>query len=138
MVSGLTDFYSKMLTSIHFQVTTFADRPGYQRVSSTLWKQREDYCASLIQKAWKCHKERNTESHTEPVTADEDDLETSHSQLSSAPPPGPSMPTVAGGGKTVTLPPLPGSKSSGSVASRTDSKHLIEVKSADEEKQKKK
>ena len=35
------------------QVTTFADRPGYERTSSSLWKQREEYCASLIQKAWK-------------------------------------------------------------------------------------
>ena len=37
------------------QVTTFADRPGYERTSSSLWKQREEYCASLIQKAWKVH-----------------------------------------------------------------------------------
>lgn len=41
------------------QVTTFADRPGYERTSSSLWKQREEYCASLIQKAWKVHKVRN-------------------------------------------------------------------------------
>lgn len=107
-------------------MTTFADRPGYQRVSSTLWKQREDYCASLIQKAWKCHKDRNTVSQTEPVTADEDDLDTSNSQLCS------SSVEPAKPAKSVTLPPLPGSKSSGSVASSGGSKHLIEVKSADE------
>ncbi len=53
-------------------MTTFKDRPGYQRVSSTLWKQREDYCASLIQKAWKFHKLRNTESHTEEPLTDDD------------------------------------------------------------------
>ena len=40
------------------KVTTFADRPGYERTSSSLWKQREEYCASLIQKAWKVHKNR--------------------------------------------------------------------------------
>ena len=64
-----------MVYSRLFQMTTFADRPGYQRISSSLWKQREDYCASLIQKAWKFHKLRNTESHTEePHTGDEEDM----------------------------------------------------------------
>ena len=42
-----------VLSFIADQVTTFADRPGYERTSSSLWKQREEYCASLIQKAWK-------------------------------------------------------------------------------------
>ena len=42
-----------VLISFCRQVTTFADRPGYERTSSSLWKQREEYCASLIQKAWK-------------------------------------------------------------------------------------
>ena len=46
----LMNFYSR-----GHQVTTFADRPGYERTSSSLWKQREEYCASLIQKAWKVH-----------------------------------------------------------------------------------
>ena len=57
-------------------MTTFADRPGYQRISSSLWKQREDYCASLIQKAWKFHKLRNTEEPNteEPHTGDEEEL----------------------------------------------------------------
>ena len=41
------------LMTLLYQVTTFADRPGYERTSSSLWKQREEYCASLIQKAWK-------------------------------------------------------------------------------------
>ena len=36
-------------------MTTFADRPGYERMSSSLWKQREEYCASLIQQAWRDH-----------------------------------------------------------------------------------
>ena len=59
-----------------FQVTTFADRPGYERTSSSLWKQREEYCASLIQKAWKVHKFRATGATVskaeEPHTSDED------------------------------------------------------------------
>ena len=42
-----------VLISLCRQVTTFADRPGYERTSSSLWKQREECCASLIQKAWK-------------------------------------------------------------------------------------
>ena len=36
-----------------FQVTAHTDRPGYDPISSTLWRQREDYCARLIQNAWK-------------------------------------------------------------------------------------
>jgi len=58
------------------KVTTFADRPGYERTSSSLWKQREEYCASLIQKAWKVHKNRATgatmSKAEEPVTSDDD------------------------------------------------------------------
>ena len=29
------------------------ERPGYEPVSSTLWRQREEYCARLIQQAWR-------------------------------------------------------------------------------------
>ncbi|XP_066158520.1 sodium channel protein para isoform X2 [Euwallacea fornicatus] len=29
---------------------------GYEQVSSTLWRQREEYCARLIQNAWRKHK----------------------------------------------------------------------------------
>ena len=74
---GFEKFHANAETKLcdFFQMTTFADRPGYQRISSSLWKQREDYCASLIQKAWKFHKLRNTESHTEePHTGDEEDM----------------------------------------------------------------
>ena len=35
------------------EVTAHADRPGYDPISSTLWRQREDYCARLIQGAWR-------------------------------------------------------------------------------------
>ena len=57
------------------KVTTFADRPGYERTSSSLWKQREEYCASLIQKAWKVHKTRASQpvsKQDEPITSDDD------------------------------------------------------------------
>lgn len=38
------------------EVTPMQDRPGYEPVSSTLWRQREEYCARLIQHAWRRHK----------------------------------------------------------------------------------
>ena len=31
------------------EVTAQADRPGYDPISSTLWRQREEYCARMIQ-----------------------------------------------------------------------------------------
>ena len=34
------------------QASLSADRPGYERTSSSLWKQREEYCAALLQRAW--------------------------------------------------------------------------------------
>ena len=108
-------------------MATFADRPGYQRISSSLWKQREDYCAGLIQKAWKFHKLRNTEDHTDvdPQTGDDDDDlddETASGAGSSvAEPTGPSQPPSQTTTKTVKLPPI-----------NPESKHLIEVRSADD------
>ncbi|ODM91683.1 Sodium channel protein para [Orchesella cincta] len=38
------------------EVHVSPDRPGYEPVSSTLWRQREEYCARLIQNAWRKHK----------------------------------------------------------------------------------
>lgn len=32
------------------------DEVGYEPVSSTLWRQREEYCARLIQHAWRRHR----------------------------------------------------------------------------------
>ena len=106
-----TKFYKPSLltpnTIFYFQMTTYSDRPGYLRVSSSLWKQREDYCASLIQKAWKFHKLRQTESHTEePHTGDEEE-ESSLCQ------------TSLEKDTSVRLPPI-----------HAESKHLIEVRSA--------
>ena len=132
--------------SAAFQVTTFADRPGYQRISSTLWKQREDYCASLIQKAWKFHKLRNTESHTdEPAcTGDEEDESSAVSEL-------PSSATAVSAAPAAVAPPVmnipPGvspiasaiamaaAPKSSAVARLppVDSKKLIEVRSAEDE-----
>ena len=37
------------------EVAPITDRPDYEPVSSTLWRQREDHCAKLIQNAWRKH-----------------------------------------------------------------------------------
>ncbi|CAL4103186.1 unnamed protein product, partial [Meganyctiphanes norvegica] len=39
------------------EVAPGPDRPGYEPVSSTLWRQREEYCAILIQQAWRKHRQ---------------------------------------------------------------------------------
>nr|XP_027236631.1 sodium channel protein para-like [Penaeus vannamei] len=39
-----------------------AERPGYEPVSSTLWRQREEYCARLIQQAWRKHRQLKDQS----------------------------------------------------------------------------
>lgn len=46
------------------EVNTRPDEVGYEPVSSTLWRQREEYCARLIQHAWRRHKRRE-EGETE-------------------------------------------------------------------------
>ena len=113
---------------LFFQVATFADRPGYQRISSSLWKQREDYCAGLIQKAWHHHKLRNTEDHTDvdPQTGEDDDdeddedLDEDEAAVEAASKDETKAPSLVT--KTVKLPPI-----------NPESKHLIEVRSASEE-----
>lgn len=52
------------------------DEVGYEPVSSTLWRQREEYCARLIQHAWRKHKQHNDHNDgdgtgDENVTGDE-------------------------------------------------------------------
>ncbi|XP_055537084.1 sodium channel protein para isoform X44 [Wyeomyia smithii] len=42
------------------EVQTRPDEVGYEPVSSTLWRQREEYCARVIQHAWRKHKERQS------------------------------------------------------------------------------
>ncbi|KAK4321727.1 hypothetical protein Pmani_007468 [Petrolisthes manimaculis] len=44
------------------EVGPAADRPGYEQVSSTLWRQREEYCARLIQQAWRRHRQHKDQS----------------------------------------------------------------------------
>ncbi len=34
------------------------ERPGYEPISSTLWRQREEFCARLIQITWKRYKNK--------------------------------------------------------------------------------
>ena len=122
-------------------------------MSSTLWKQREDYCASLIQKAWKFHKLRNTESACteEHLTGDEDDEAASggsqhrgggdHGQQARAAPlrsaKSPVTETAAAAAAASTAPEMDPSGSGLPHPSRlppVDSKHLIKVKCAVEEK----
>lgn len=35
------------------QVSSYKDRPGYERISSTNVKQRERFCVDLVLRAWK-------------------------------------------------------------------------------------
>lgn len=44
-------------------VNTRPDEIGYEPVSSTLWRQREEYCARLIQHAWRKHKQHKGDGH---------------------------------------------------------------------------
>merc|ERR1719188_518500 len=58
------------------EVTAHTDRPGYEPISSTLWRQREDYCARLIQSAWRrkfCPPELDPETDSEMTDPEEDD-----------------------------------------------------------------
>jgi voltage-gated sodium channel type II alpha len=54
-------------------VNTRPDEIGYEPVSSTLWRQREEYCARLIQHAWRKHKQHKDDEHD--GTGDETDNE---------------------------------------------------------------
>ena len=45
------------------EVTAQADRPGYEPISSTLWRQREEYCARMIQTVWRRNYKTETEAH---------------------------------------------------------------------------
>ncbi|XP_043072090.1 sodium channel protein para isoform X41 [Drosophila grimshawi] len=48
------------------EIAARPDTEGYEPVSSTLWRQREEYCARLIQHAWRKHKTRAESGATEP------------------------------------------------------------------------
>lgn len=49
------------------------DEIGYEPVSSTLWRQREEYCARLIQNAWRKHKRQRTGDGNDGTTGGESD-----------------------------------------------------------------
>lgn len=46
------------------------DEAGYEPVSSTLWRQREEYCARLIQNAWRKHKQQRQGGADSPSSND--------------------------------------------------------------------
>lgn len=54
------------------EVALRPDEEGYEPVSSTLWRQREEYCARLIQNAWRKHK---LHKETPYATGDETDAD---------------------------------------------------------------
>ncbi|XP_034184270.1 sodium voltage-gated channel paralytic isoform X10 [Osmia lignaria lignaria] len=56
------DFFARKGNPIEeaaeLDVQTRPGETGYEPVSSTLWRQREEYCARLIQNAWRKHKQQ--------------------------------------------------------------------------------
>lgn len=56
------------------EIAARPDEEGYEPVSSTLWRQREEYCARLIQNAWRKHK---LHKETPDATGDETDVDNS-------------------------------------------------------------
>ncbi|XP_044765573.1 sodium channel protein para isoform X3 [Coccinella septempunctata] len=46
------------------EVQSKPNEQGYEPVSSTCWRQREEYCARLIQNAWRKHKQNRGEGPT--------------------------------------------------------------------------
>ncbi|XP_026298388.1 sodium channel protein paralytic isoform X20 [Apis mellifera] len=56
------DFFARKGNPIEetaeIEVQTRPGETGYEPVSSTLWRQREEYCARLIQNAWRKHKQQ--------------------------------------------------------------------------------
>ena len=49
------------------EVTAQADRPGYDPISSTLWRQREEYCARMIQTVWRKNYKQSDDNIPAPV-----------------------------------------------------------------------
>lgn len=54
------------------EIAARPEEEGYEPVSSTLWRQREEYCARLIQNAWRKHK---LHKDTPYATGDETDVD---------------------------------------------------------------
>lgn len=57
------------------EVAARPDEVGYEPVSSTLWRQREEYCARLIQNAWRKHKLHKDDDPDGDEDDDDDDDE---------------------------------------------------------------
>lgn len=55
------------------EVAARPDEEGYEPVSSTLWRQREEYCARLIQIAWRKHKLHKDDPDATTDEHDDDD-----------------------------------------------------------------
>lgn len=55
------------------EVAARPDEEGYEPVSSTLWRQREEYCARLIQIAWRKHKSHKDDPDA--TTGDDDETD---------------------------------------------------------------
>lgn len=52
------------------EIQTRPDEVDYEPISSTLWRQREEYCARVIQNAWRKYKQRTkSESQEENVNS---------------------------------------------------------------------
>ena len=62
------------------EVTAHTDRPGYEPISSTLWRQREDYCARLIQSAWR-NRGMFSKKLDDVEEEDEDDIDDSEDDI---------------------------------------------------------
>ena len=65
------------------EVAARPDEVGYEPVSSTLWRQREEYCARLIQIAWRKHKTHKEDGDED--TDDDDDQDGSEEDHGGAP-----------------------------------------------------
>lgn len=57
------------------EIAARPDTEGYEPVSSTLWRQREEYCARLIQHAWRKHKTRAEAGGGDPDADAANDME---------------------------------------------------------------
>ena len=73
-ITGIVLFYPIPITRIPIsmarklgEVTAQADRPGYDPISSTLWRQREEYCARMIQTVWRKNYKQSDDHLPAPV-----------------------------------------------------------------------
>ncbi|XP_065166084.1 sodium channel protein para isoform X6 [Atheta coriaria] len=74
------DFFARKGNAIEEtgELAEVSGRPnevGYEPVSSTLWRQREEYCARLIQNAWRKHKRTRGGGATDTDEGADDDVE---------------------------------------------------------------